>query len=294
MQTALMGTVTVDEAIKKGRIQLFWVPVFILLGSLAITMIPLCSLEDGTIWIPICGFSGFGLAVTLPFLYCGIMLPRWRIWAFTNVRNVHELKQTARLRQIYPKDKSFLWRLEIKNAEQKRLISELEQKFDLPDIFEDDYTIPYETAYAYSKIETLFVLLFTVGAAVGTVVFLLQREVYIGLLMLACSLIFGYATYKRYRTPGPLLVISNDGITTKDNGFHPWREIQNEQVFYVSAGKASYYGLSYEVNGGTIKMSLKELTGLSSYKVDHVLRTYRGRFQANNQPARSPALQYGS
>jgi hypothetical protein len=208
------------------------------------------------------------------------MFPRWQIWAFSNVRNVHELKQRAILRQIYPKDNSFTWRLIITSAEQKQQILELEHKFALPDVFADDYSIPFETSYSYSKIENLIYLLVTVVMTVAGTVFLIQGAfLFSGVLLLGgCS--FGFMTYKRMSVIGPVLTLSKDGITTKESGFHRWQDIKNEQLFWVSAGQASYFGLSFEVNGELIKMSLKELTGLSSHKIDHVLRTYRGRYEA--------------
>ena len=274
------GPISVDAAMKKGRRQLFFIPLAFMFGLIISSTLIICTMQDGSNWIPICGFGGFFLAFTLPFVYYSLMLPRWRIWAFCNVRNVHELKHRAILGQILPKDKSFLWRLEIKTACQKEQIKELEQRFNIPDAFIDDPTIPYETAYNYSKAENAFYLLLTIATMSAGVVFLAQRQLYIGLLMLVSTLIFGPMTYKRLKTTTPPLIISNDGITTIENGFHAWREIANEQIFFVSAGNASYYGLSYDVANTTIKYSLKELTGLSSYKIDHVLRTYRGRYEA--------------
>ena len=271
--------VTVDAAIKKGRVQLFWVPLFIMLIIIILMSLGLAFAENGSDWVLVCGIGGFFLIFLLPFLYYFIMLPRWRIWAFTNVRNVHELKQRARLGQIVPKEDSFLWRFEIKSAEQADMLRNLEERFLQADIFEDDYSIPYQTDYSYSQSDKFVFIFFTLAGFAGAIVLFTMHQVFTGLIVLAGAVGFGVLAYKRFNITGPVLSISNEGITSLENGFHAWSNITNEQVFWVSAGEASYYALSYETNGQTIKLSLKELTGLSSYKVDHVLRTYRGRFQ---------------
>ena len=226
-----------------------------------------------------------------PLLYYFVRLPQWRIWAFSNVRNVHELKQRAILGRVFPQEGSFWWRLEIKTAEQKRIIHELTDKFDLPDVFEDDYTIPYETAYSYSKTDRITYVVMTVVSLVVAIVFLPEKEYYTGTIMAVFSIFFGYAAYKRYANNGPLLTISNDGITTKQYGFHTWRDISDEKVFYVSAGKSSHYGLSYNVYDQVISISLRDMVGQNGYKVDHVLRTYRGRYQTT-RPSRQTTARF--
>ena len=276
-------TVTVDEAIKRGRRLLFFTPLVIAFIILWTMIGSIYLLKDGSIWIPVLGFSSIALAPLAAALYYFKALPAWRIWAFTNVRNVHELKQRAILGQIYPKDNSFLWRMEIKNAAQKEAIEELQKRFDQPDIFNDDQAIPSETSYSYSKAETYLLLLLALVSLTAAVIWLPQGDKLVGGIALAGSIMFGVAFYKRFKNSGPQLTLSNEGITTKKYGFHPWKDVANEQVFYVSAGKASYYGLSYDANGEAIKISLRDLTGLSSYKVDHVLRTYRGRYETGRQ-----------
>ncbi len=283
-----MEMVTVDNAIKKGRWLLLGTPIFIALGTMGLfACVFLYLIAGDIIWVNvICSLLILFLPAILSVLYYFYMLPRWRIWAFSNVRNVHELKQRAILGQIYPKDDSFLWRFEIKNEEQKQQIEELDKKFALPDVFVEDYNMPFETSYSYSKIENAFYLLCTIGAAFGGITIVLHREYFVSILLLMGSGMFGFMAYKRMSAGGPVLTISNDGITTKEDGFHAWCDIKNEQIFFVSAGRASYFGLSFEVNGESVKMKLSQLTGLSSYKIDHVLRTYRGRYEAS-KPGRT-------
>jgi hypothetical protein len=277
-----MENITVDAAIKRGQWLLFWCPMLVLLGTTGLLVFVFLYLMAGDVWWinALCTALIFLLPGALSLYLCFLMAPRWRIWALSNVRNVHELKQRALLSKLYPREDSFMWRFEIINEEQKRQLEELEQKFSRQDIFVDDFNIPFETSYAYSKVENVLYLLFTMGAAFLVVAFLWRREYLLSIPLLLGGIAFGKMAYTRMSKAGPVLRISNDGITTIENGFHPWRDISNEQIFWVSAGQASYYGISFEINGQLVKMSLKELTGLSSWKIDHVLRTCRGRYDA--------------
>ncbi len=281
-------TITVESAIKKGRWQLFYIPSIIFFASLALSMSGLYFLDNGTIWIPFWGFSSFACVFILPMLYYFFMLPRWRIWAFGNVRNVHELKQRALLGQIYPKDNSFWWRLEIKNATQKEQIETLESKFNQPDIFVDDPNIPYETSYSHSQFLNLFYLLFTIVGIVSAITLLIAEELLIGFFVLIGFSFLVRMTYKRYKQKKPVLIISNDGITlnkdgivSEDEGVYLWKDITDEHVFFINAGDASKYVFAFDAFGTTKELDLRELTGLSSYKIDHILRTYRGRYEAS-------------
>ncbi len=281
-------TITVESAIKKGRWQLSYIPIFILFASLAVSMIGIIFIEDGTTWMPIWGFSSFGCAFVFPLLYYFIMLPRWRIWAFSNVRNVHELKSRANLEKIYPNDDSFYWRMEIKTKAQKEKIKNLEDRFNQPDIFVDDPNIAFETKYAYSNSHNIFYLLLTSVLLVITLYLFVIDILFAGVMGLVTSSYLGWMTYKRFKQKGPVFIISNDGITvyndgivSKEEGFYSWKDVANERVVWVSAGKASKYVFAFDVYGVTKEMDLRELTGLSSYKIDHVLRTYRGRYEAS-------------
>jgi len=273
---------TVDAAIRKGRWLLFWMPVLILLGGVGLFSCIFLGLMAGDIiWVNVV-VTVVTLIVppVLSIIYYLLMLPRWRIWAFSNVRNVHELKSCAVLAQFYPKDGSFLWRLEIVSAGQKQQIEEIAYKFGKPDVFIDDPDIPFETVYSYSPVLSFAYLLFTLVSIAVTITFIAEAEWLIAGILFASGIFISSMTYKRYRLHGkPLLVISNEGISTIDKGFYAWKDIANEKVYYVSAGNASHYGVSFEAHGEKIAMSMKEITGLSSYRIDHVLRTYRGRYE---------------
>ncbi|MES2703410.1 MAG: hypothetical protein V4649_12265 [Bacteroidota bacterium] len=272
--------VTVDRAIQKGRIQLFWMPRVILVSLLALTFAGSEFIgADSPLWIKLGLLALFVLTFTLPLLYYFLMLPRWRIWAFSEVRNVHELKSRAQLAKIFPPEKSFLWRFEIKSAAQTNAIKTLEDRFRQPDIFEDDYSMPYQIEYKACRSGKIL----PVVLLIGFMAFGLYSIIDSNAVAVVASL-FGVAigivcVADKFKATGPQLTISNDGITALKHGFHPWADIRNEQVIWRSTVDPAYYALSYEVNGETVDIDLSELLGSKSYMVDHVIRTYRSRYR---------------
>ncbi len=258
--------------------QLHIIPVVMMMACIILVGLSVTLMPNGSEWLNVLGFGGLILSIVIPLAYSMFMLPRWRIWAFTHVANVHELKRTAILARVYPKDDSFLWRIEIKSARQKQQLQELEQRFLEPEVFEDDLSIADHTEYCYPKADKWAFLLCSLAGLAGGLIMIDRQRLYPCIIMFLCSALFGAMAIKRFRSTEPQLTLSNEGIYSKKHGFHPWVDIENEKIYWVSAGKSSYYGLSYDVLGKHIDMSLRDIAGLGSYKIDHVMRTYRGRY----------------
>src|SRR5688572_28161200 len=96
-------TVSVDQAIAKGHRMVNYPVLIIMFGTLGLCL----YLEIQKIFpfwiIPV----GFGLAFGLAWLWWSIMITKWRLWAFDNVRNVHELKKRAVREKLIWADNSF-------------------------------------------------------------------------------------------------------------------------------------------------------------------------------------------
>ncbi len=107
--------VTVNKAITRGHRMVNY-PVFvIMIGTLSVSFF-LGSQGSFPLWIfPL----GFGLAFGLAWLYWSIMITKWRIWAFENVRNVHELKKRAIQEKLIWPDGSVFEKTEIRSSATK-------------------------------------------------------------------------------------------------------------------------------------------------------------------------------
>ncbi|RFZ83439.1 hypothetical protein DYU05_15010 [Mucilaginibacter terrenus] len=84
----MFETVTVDEALARGKRTINYPVLVITFGCIFLPFI-LMPIFDLPGWTAVPGFAaGFLLA----WLWWSITITQWRIWAFDNVRNVHELK----------------------------------------------------------------------------------------------------------------------------------------------------------------------------------------------------------
>jgi hypothetical protein len=84
-------TVTVDEAIAKAQRTINLPVILFIIGGIGGTVY-VASQKILPYWvIPI----GIVLAIGLGWLYWSFMIPKWKVWAFENVRNVHELQKRA-------------------------------------------------------------------------------------------------------------------------------------------------------------------------------------------------------
>ena len=112
------------------------------------------------------------LGILISWLYWSFAITKWRIWAFTNVRNVHELKIKALKNGLIFKEEGLLEKTEIRNFEEKEKLKQLEKKFLDKDIYEDDFSIPKEIRIYNSTIKSvlsliLYAFFIIIGVPVG-------------------------------------------------------------------------------------------------------------------------------
>lgn len=125
----MFETVTVDEALKRGQRMISYPITVFMLGSIGLSIYLVMHLHFSPNILP----AGFAIGIVAPRIYWSFMITKWRLWAFENVRNVHELKRRAiRIRLFYP-DGSIFERLEIRTLKDKERLKLIEKKFDLPD-----------------------------------------------------------------------------------------------------------------------------------------------------------------
>jgi uncharacterized coiled-coil protein SlyX len=102
------------------------------------------------------------------------MITKWRVWAFENVRNVHELKKRAIQEKLISADSSIFEKTEIRTAKDKERLRLLAHKFEQDDLFQDDLTIANETTIYYSKGKNLIEMIGMLGCF-GVGIYLLTK-----------------------------------------------------------------------------------------------------------------------
>ncbi|MCD0472150.1 hypothetical protein [Flavobacterium sp. JAS] len=264
--------VTVNEALQKGKIRLVHLPMLIIFGIIILSFI-LNAKEIIPGWvIPI----GFIIGFLCGWLTWSYFVNKWKIWAFENVRNVHELKQKAIDQRLIWESDSWFEKTEFKTLQQKTKLKSLEKKFLEKDIYKDDLSVPKQTIIYYSKTSLIFVLIISLGMICIGLYFLWNGD-YVPSLLFFFGLYLTYDQIKKLRDNEPQVIINDKGIKLKNEKLIPWNRIHNDKVFTKTSGKSSTNYLAFNnelVDIGELTIKFDEL--------ENLLHVYRVRFEKNN------------
>ncbi len=277
--------ISVQEALKQGRKNVK-IPFNIL------CILPLVIVGISTWLLGVHFFLAFILggivAATISLTFYRYAATKWRIWAFSNVTNVHELKRAAITAQIIYPDNSWLEKFEIRNDSDKQKFNEIQKRFSKPDIFTDDHAVPwesliYKSSYSLTNLGISFILF--------GILFLLVNVYWAVAIILSgfAIIILNRYSARNKSNKKPVIVINNKGITTPIAGYKEWYEVSNESVFFQKAtgamgigsgNKRDYNVLQFDYPGGTEKIELSFLD-INPEHLDHQLYVYRNRFLNN-------------
>jgi len=270
-------SISVDKAIWRGHLMVN-VPVFISMFGIPILAIYLSYLKLIPNWSILLSFVvGFAFS----WIIWSFMITKWRLWAFENVRNVHELKNRAIQEKLIWKDGKWYEKTEIRTSSDKLKLKELERKFQKEDIYKEDYSIPKSTTIFYSK-TTNFIEMGVMLLCLGLGIYLLlTSESYVrGTLFTVLGGYFAFKEYKQATNTKPQIEINNNGIKTINTPFKSWQEIEREEVVYEFSGKRSNTFLTYEFKGGFEKIKTDDFN-ITPKELKNLLRTYRIRYKNN-------------
>ena len=271
----MFESVSVDRAISKGHRMITYPVWFIVFGGFAIGLY-FSILKVLPFWVaPLSLFISF-----LPaWLYWSFFITKWRLWAFENVRNVHELKKRAIREKLIWGDDSFFEKTEIRSLDQKERWEKLLYKFDFEDLFTDDPTVPKETIIYFSKFNVYseivigFVVFF-----VGCANFLSKDNLIWGLILVTISSYFLFKSFKKAKNKNPQIILNREGLETSTAGYYDWSEIRYEEVIYEGGGKNRKQVLVYSCPSGSIELYIDDLN--TDFKsLNNLLIIYRGRYK---------------
>lgn len=270
--------VSVDEAIAKGHRMVTYPGIFTFLGIIGLCFY-LGIQKILPFWvIP----SGFGIAFVLAWLYWSVMITKWRLWAFENVRNVHELKKRAVQEQLIWAGDSFFEKTEIRSSTDKEKIKSFKNKFDTKDLFIDDITIPDETIIYYSKWGNFVEMAMMIGCLALGIYLIVKTDSYIlGSIISLAGAYFGYREYKEATNTEPQIIVSDKGIKTISTAFYKWKDIENEEAISEGSGKYTRYYLTYDHSAGSEHIQIDDFD-TDQKSLNKLLILYRGRSEKKN------------
>jgi len=265
-------TVTVEEAISRGRRMISYPVMVIMFGIIGISV----YLNTQNLIPALYMIIGIAASLLLAWLYWSFMITKWKVWAFDNVRNVHELQRKAVEAQLIWTEGSFWEKTEIWNSADRDKWALLQDKFSQKDVFIEDLSVPQETSIHYSKNAILvqcIILLLCLG--LGIYLFIIKQ--YIGATLLcAFGGYFIYTEYKKAMNKDAQIILNDKGIETISAGFVEWKDITDEEVVIIRAGKSSNMYLQYNYTNGSEKVNINEFD-TNKKALENLLHTYRVR-----------------
>lgn len=214
--------VTVTQALKKGKFLLVILPLLIFITTLVSGAIIISETGADGLWTLALIF----FCISLAWLTWSFAATPWRIWAFTNVRNVHELRSKAVSgKLIWPED-SFFGKTEIRTKTQRRKLAELDQRFLERDIFEDDPGIPSETVIRFSKRDKMIAFCIGLFLIIIGVYGILKDQYAMAAIFLAGDYL-AIKSYRQMRNREPQLILNEKGMQVKDGPFIEWHLVSH-------------------------------------------------------------------
>ena len=270
-------TVTVDKAISKGHIMVNFPVMVIMFGIIGLTLY--LGVQK---LIPTWGFPvGFVFAFVFSWLCWSFMITKWRIWAFENVRNVHELKKRAIQEKLIWADGNIFEKTEIRTAADKEKLNSLKDKFLQDDLFEDDLTVGNETIIYYSKAGNFLEMLIMLVCLGFGIYVLLKTDSYIfGSILSIVGAYFSFKEYKQATNKEPQIIINDKGIKTISTKFYNWKNIKNAEVISENYGRDVHFYLIYDHPNGSERLQIDDYD-TDQRSLNKLLILYSGRSKNN-------------
>ena len=270
--------ITVDKAISKGHLMVNGPVIIIMIGLPAIS-IYLNSTETIPSW-------GIGVGIVLGFIGAwatwSFMITKWRIWAFKNVRNVHELKRRAIEEKLIWGDGSVFEKTEIRTDLDDNEWKSIKKKFEKEDVYIEDITLPSETKIYYSKLTNSYEFILMLGLlAVGVYLIVLKENYIFGPILTILGAYLSFKEFKQLTDNNPQIIINSKGIETVSKGFTKWSEVENETVIRERSGKQMQQYFVFESNGEKEKIDIGDLK-IGRKELLNILRTSRIRYKKTN------------
>jgi hypothetical protein len=204
---------------------------------------------------------------------------RWKIWALTYVRNVHELRRCAEVERLYIKDGGVVDFFIFKTAAERSELKELAKRFDQPEIMTDDTDVPDEVRIHISKVQFRIVVVAAVVIMVSSSAFFLFYHLMFGLIWLVFGIGLGKFLYDINQNEKPLILINKQGIGTRYHPFSYWHEISNENIVLEQNGETSSYELRYDdINQGKVAFQIIGADTTPS-EIMRLLLVYRKQYE---------------
>lgn len=274
-----MYTVTVDKALAKGR-KMVTNPASIIFCVTSVSPFIMSFWYELPAWAY---GASFALGAILAWLYWSVFTTKWRVWAFSNVRNIHELQKRAISAQIIWPKGSFFEKTEIRSKSDKARLNELELRFLKPDIFIDDLSLPNETLIYFSKITNMLEMAVALFAACIGIFLIISNQYILGGVITIGGIWYSVKEYKQLVSSKPQIIISDRGLQTSSaKKFYNWNEIYSIDIEKQKSRNNTTYYLTYNCPEGAVEIKLDDLK-INPTRLESMLYLYKARFKSQGK-----------
>lgn len=287
-----VNEISVEDAIQKAwRRRYFCIAVFIFLFLLSVGLIEYYSIHRA------CYCPSFLFTSIIVIALSNYVEQDWRIWAFSNVRNVHALRKRATEDGFMPAKGRLFELLEFNNEKYRMQWQELQKRFELPDNLTEDETIGNEIVFYFTKyarisklipnlifLSIVFILMIR-GSVISSENKSDKGSAIIGAVLLLLGLINIKKGYQRFMNRKAQLIFNQNGITLSDSNLILWVHISNEDIRPTYDGvdpDVRIYSLEFDVDGERKSIPLDEYS-VSMDEARRALQTYRLRSSNNSR-----------
>ncbi len=264
--------VTIKEALSVGKRMVIFPSLAILIGfSFGFGIV----LDQFKIHLSIGLFVGFLSGFVAMKLYWNYSSKKWQLWAFSNVKNVNELKRKAIENRLINKNFILDDKKQIRDNELRKKIAHIQKKFDSKEVFHDAFSIPKVTKIKASKIgETIpFILgFFMLGCVIYGYLEVKTASFYL-IIAFAVALFFWAIGIFAIFHKVVLIRMDDTGVQLHQKEFIRWEEVLACFVEKRLVGDHYAYYIVFQLKTVTIEFSINGLE-LNPQRIEKLAQIY--------------------
>jgi hypothetical protein len=223
------------------------------------------------------------ISFILTYLYSNYVTQKWRIWAFTHVRNVYELRNYARQDMFISRGRGLFEKLEYNSVNYREKWEELQNKFKEKDEIQEDLALPNSIEIQTDYLKYIFTTYLSMLAIFGffAIVILIKEQnsfaIFCSLLILLISYLMCYKEL-RILFSNNSLYIDIDNLVVDSKSTYEWIKISSETIIPYYEGRQRVQALRFTYEQETVIVKLNKYK-VNKYKLIDIIRTFRIRKQ---------------
>lgn len=273
-----MRQISVDEALKRGRLLLVWTPLLMMFCCFGLAVFIISASNKNTFFI-VSAVSIFICGFIVPWIWWSFQVVKWKIWAFTNVADIKSLEKRAIAAQLIWDHGNWFEKTEIKNNEEKFLLDKIYKKLETATVNREkvfDNSLPNQMVI---KFPIANVFIWAGMSAVG-VYLIYDQHIVIGTAVIIAS---GYTVFdlvrKIYKNQF-LMKLDQNGVTLT-HAFLPWNAIEDYYLEKSGFGNSTSFSIIIQGQDLYETISLSDIN-TNAFTIEKYMDVYRTRFELRN------------